>query len=57
MENTAKTGFSQKCADANSDGICDSAYNIKTNNTDYLPLAELDTTPPTARIITPPNGN
>jgi parallel beta-helix repeat protein len=33
------TGFSQTCADANSDGICDSPYILDSNNTDYLPLA------------------
>jgi len=35
------TGFSQlasTCADANSDGICDSAYNLDGLNYDYLPL-------------------
>ena len=32
------TGFSQTCTDADSDGICDSAYNIDGLNYDYLPL-------------------
>ncbi len=35
------TGFSQKlttCTDANSDGICDSSYNLDGLNYDYLPL-------------------
>ena len=36
--NPSGTGFSQTCADANSDGICDSAYTLATNNVDYLPL-------------------
>ncbi len=33
------TGFSQNCADANADGICDSSYMTSINNTDYLALA------------------
>jgi parallel beta-helix repeat protein len=33
------TGFSQTCADNNSDGICDSPYALDSNNIDYLPLA------------------
>ena len=33
------TGFSQTCADANLDGICDSSYMLSTGNEDYLPLA------------------
>jgi hypothetical protein len=33
------TGYSQTCADSNSDGICDSPYALDSNNTDYLPLA------------------
>jgi len=42
------TGFSQTCADADGDGICDSAYTLATNNTDYLPL----TTPPLTQNVT-----
>ncbi len=37
--NPSGTGFSQTCADANGDGICDSPYMLDSNNTDYLPLA------------------
>jgi parallel beta-helix repeat protein len=33
------TGFSQTCADNNSDEICDSPYVLSGNNIDYLPLA------------------
>jgi parallel beta-helix repeat protein len=33
------TGFSQTCADGDSDGICDSPYMLYVNNVDYLPLA------------------
>ena len=33
------TGFSQTCTDADSDGICDSAYTLDSNNIDFLPLA------------------
>ena len=39
--NPGGTGFSQTCADANGDGICDSAYVLDANNIDYLPLAAL----------------
>jgi len=42
------TGFSQTCADADGDGICDNAYTLATNNTDYLPL----TTPPLTQNVT-----
>jgi parallel beta-helix repeat protein len=31
--------FSQTCADADSDGICDSAYTLASGNIDYLPLS------------------
>jgi nitrous oxidase accessory protein len=34
------TGFSQKCLDADNDGICDSPYMLDSNNTDYLPLKQ-----------------
>ncbi len=34
-------GYSQTCADANYDGICDAAYVIGTNNTDFYPLTNL----------------
>ncbi len=37
--NPNSTGFSQTCADADMDGICDSNYTLDANNTDYLPLA------------------
>lgn len=37
--NNAGTGFSQTCADGDSDGICDSQYILDSNNVDYLPLA------------------
>jgi len=42
------TGFSQTCADADIDGICDLPYVLDMNNTDFLPLANFtsDTTSP-----------
>ncbi|VVB91260.1 Cell surface glycoprotein [uncultured archaeon] len=43
------TGFSQTCADADKDSICDSPYILDANNTDYLPLSmnfTFDTIPP-----------
>jgi len=36
--NPSGTGFSQTCADANKDGICDSSYTLTSGNVDYLPL-------------------
>jgi parallel beta-helix repeat protein len=44
------TGFSQTCADSNHDGICDVAYTLGVNNTDYLPLSLNNT----SVIIIPP---
>jgi parallel beta-helix repeat protein/surface protein len=48
--NPSGTGFSETCTDANTDGICDSQFNIETDNIDYLPLATstipADITPP-----------
>jgi len=34
--------------DADGDGICDDAYNLATNNTDYLPLTQ----PPLTQNVT-----
>ena len=52
--NPSGTGISQTCADANSDGICDSAYTIDSYNIDYLPLAYTSVTPtPTIPIEIP----
>jgi parallel beta-helix repeat protein len=48
------TGFSETCDDGDSDGICDSYYNLASGNIDYLPLAK-DTTPPTITITSPQN--
>ena len=36
--NPNETGFSQTCADTNTDGICDSSYTMDSENVDYLPL-------------------
>ncbi|MCX6814843.1 MAG: right-handed parallel beta-helix repeat-containing protein [Candidatus Aenigmarchaeota archaeon] len=60
--NSGGTGFSDTCADSNSDGICDSPslYTPATNNTDYLPLyfSGPDIIPPSITFIsaTPPNN-
>jgi len=43
-------GFSQTCIDSNHDGICDAAYTLGINNTDYLPLSLNNT----SIIIIPP---
>jgi parallel beta-helix repeat protein len=49
--NPTANGYSDTCTDANTDGFCDNAYNLTTNNLDYLPLSNkysaADTTPPT----------
>ncbi len=37
--NPSGTGFSQTCADSNSDGICDSSYTLDSINIDYQSLA------------------
>ncbi|MBN2881363.1 right-handed parallel beta-helix repeat-containing protein [Candidatus Woesearchaeota archaeon] len=50
--NPTRTGYSDTCTDSDTNGFCDSAYNISTgtscivgldcgNNTDYLPLSNL----------------
>jgi len=50
------TGFSQTCADSDSDGICDSPYVLDANNTDYLPLAFKPASTPTLRGDVNRNG-
>jgi parallel beta-helix repeat protein len=49
--NSTGNGYSDTCADADTDGFCDNAYTLTTNNLDYLPLSDeysaADTTPPT----------
>lgn len=35
-----RMGYSQTCADANTDGFCDSPYVLADNNIDYLPLSD-----------------
>ncbi len=46
------TGFSQTCADSDSDGICDSPFALDANNIDYLPLASAITPTPTPTLTT-----
>jgi PGF-pre-PGF domain-containing protein len=41
------TGFSETCADADKNGICDSSYEVDSGNYDYLPLYIADTSGPT----------
>ena len=48
------TGFSQKCADANKDGICNAQYTLDGYNIDYLPLAKYTATKIT--VISPNGG-
>ncbi|WP_457754479.1 NosD domain-containing protein [Thermococcus sp.] len=50
------TGFSEMCADADGDGICDEPFIINTLNIDYLPLAlSGDRVPPQVDIVYPQN--
>jgi len=49
--NPSGTGFSQICINTDGDGICDSAYVLDENNTDYLPLTSLNTILPAGRYI------
>ncbi len=49
------TGFSQTCTDSDGDGICDSAYDLDGNNTDYLPLTEI--TAPEKKISSSGGGD
>jgi parallel beta-helix repeat protein len=55
--NSSGSGYSDTCDDTDSDGFCDDPFNVSSetsctigvdcgNNTDYLPLAAGDTTPP-----------
>ncbi|RLI85400.1 MAG: hypothetical protein DRP01_06270, partial [Archaeoglobales archaeon] len=45
------TGFSQTCSDSDADGICDDAYILAVNNTDYLPLTKYTPkAPETAKV-------
>jgi len=50
------TGFSETCADADRDGICDEPFAIDSLNVDYLPLALYgDKVPPQVEIVYPQN--
>lgn len=57
-----KTGYSETCADENTDGFCDASYNLdnffgdNSSNTDYIPLSNKyvpDLIPPELEIILP----
>ena len=43
----SNNGFSQVCKDSNIDGICDSNYQLKPENFDYLPLTIVKLNQPT----------
>ncbi|UCD07222.1 MAG: right-handed parallel beta-helix repeat-containing protein, partial [Candidatus Aenigmatarchaeota archaeon] len=47
LSNPTGTGYSDTCTDSDTDGICDSAYTIDTNNVDNCPLASDRSTPTT----------
>ena len=49
------TGPSQTCSDLDADYICDANYTVNSNNIDYLPLTNADTTPPQLTIVSPTN--
>jgi PGF-pre-PGF domain-containing protein len=59
------TGFSENCTDVDSDGICDSYYNISSGNIDWLPLTTpgggfevpSDVIPPVVKISNPENNS
>ncbi len=53
--NPSGTGFSQTCADDDSDGICDSPYTLESGNIDYLPLALQPATGQLATITISPS--
>lgn len=38
--NSSGDNYSDTCIDSNADGFCDTAYTLKTNNVDYLPLSK-----------------
>jgi hypothetical protein len=52
--NSNKNGYSDTCADADGDGICDNSYTVDTA-TDYLPLSMGDNVPPAITITSPQN--
>ncbi len=55
--NPSGSGFSQTCNDLDGNGICDSPYNLTTNNKDYLALvSSIDSTPPTSYLTLPVGG-
>jgi parallel beta-helix repeat protein len=37
--NSTNNGYSNTCTDANGDGFCDTPYIVRSNNIDYLPIA------------------
>ncbi|MFA5992740.1 MAG: right-handed parallel beta-helix repeat-containing protein [Candidatus Pacearchaeota archaeon] len=51
--NSIGSGYSQKCADANNDGICDLTYTINAYNKDFLALTTQDTVPPAISLYSP----
>lgn len=48
--NPAGMDFSQTCFDSDNDNICDSAFSLNSNNTDFLPLADLNAPPSPSEI-------
>ncbi|MFH1642989.1 MAG: LamG-like jellyroll fold domain-containing protein, partial [Nanoarchaeota archaeon] len=69
--NSSGTGYSDTCADSDSDGFCDNPYNVSSdtaciigsncgNNVDYLPLSNMygvDQTYPGINFTYPTSGN
>ena len=54
--NPSGTGFSQTCSDGDSDGICDTAYTVGTDNSDNFPLTSNPAGPESIEVITTPPG-
>jgi hypothetical protein len=55
--NPTNSGFSNTCADANGDGLCDAGYTIKNKNTDNHALAATDNAPPNISVYTAANNS
>lgn len=54
--NSIGNGYSDTCTDSDTDGFCDSALNLTTNNWDYLPLSDEYVAPPTTTTTLGPIG-
>jgi len=55
--NPTKTGYSDTCADTDSDGFCDTSYTLAAGHVDYLPLTQADSSAPSIVIFSPANNS